>query len=264
MCKSNTQSIPVGTVVKFKIWETGKDSQGIGVILEQQKDSKYRVHFKKFPELIYRINDPFELTISQSDITEVLDTGARVCDVTSQPMNDGWVWGDGVFYAKNLSDTLKECREDRDSILTDIDSVDSSDLINDSDRYDEFKLAIDKASRNEDTDEDLLMIAFQTDYLYYTEWELDDSVVNGDGWFVLDGETINIFDIFNFPLVRNAFADIMEASDPMGYDDELTSERLEEIEDTQGEEVKCVNCGNVNTHDTDDFGFCKECLELIV
>lgn len=37
---------------------------------------------------------------------------ARRCDVTSQGMNEGWCWGDGVFYTKYETDTIKELRKD--------------------------------------------------------------------------------------------------------------------------------------------------------
>ena len=30
------------------------------------------------------------------------------------------------------------------------------------------------------------------------------------------------------------------------------------------EEVECTNCGEMNTHNLDDFGFCRECLENLV
>jgi len=38
-------------------------------------------------------------------------------------MNEGWVWGDGVFYTKYLEDTLKECRNDREYIIQDLYSL---------------------------------------------------------------------------------------------------------------------------------------------
>lgn len=107
----------------------------------------------------------------------VVKLWARQCYVTEEGMNEGWCWGDGAFYTKNLSDTLKECRKDRDSILTIINSMISNDFeVNDVNRYEEFKLAVDRANRGEDTDEDLLMIAFQIDYLYYTEWDDDEDL----------------------------------------------------------------------------------------
>ena len=106
---------------------------------------------------------------------DIVKLWSRQCSVTGEGMNEGWCWGDGVFYTKNLSDTLKECRKDRDSILIDINSMISNNFeVNDADRYDEFKSAVYRANRGEDTDEDLLMIAFQIDYLYYTDWDDDD------------------------------------------------------------------------------------------
>jgi hypothetical protein len=48
---------------------------------------------------------------------------SRRCSVTGEGMNEGWVWGDGVFYTKYLEDTLKECRNDREYIIQDLYSL---------------------------------------------------------------------------------------------------------------------------------------------
>lgn len=101
---------------------------------------------------------------------DIVRLWARQCDITKEGMNKGWVWGDGAFYTKYLVDTLFECRKDRDNILFDIDDFDASNM-QDPDRWDEFKEAIDRANRDEETDMNLLTIAYQTDYVYYTEWE---------------------------------------------------------------------------------------------
>ena len=101
---------------------------------------------------------------------DIVRLWARQCDITKEGMNKGWVWGDGAFYTKYLVDTLFECRRDRDNILFDIDDFDASNM-QDPDRWDEFKEAIDRANRDEETDMNLLTIAYQTDYVYYTEWE---------------------------------------------------------------------------------------------
>ncbi len=37
---------------------------------------------------------------------------ARRCSITSEGMNKGWVWGDGIFYTKYEKDTLAELRKD--------------------------------------------------------------------------------------------------------------------------------------------------------
>lgn len=100
---------------------------------------------------------------------------ARVCDITNEGMNEGWVWGDGVFYTKNESDTLAECRKDREHILKlNQECVPIIDDILDWDEWEEFKCSIQRAMKNEDTDEDLLFIGYQLSYLYYTEWEDED------------------------------------------------------------------------------------------
>ena len=95
---------------------------------------------------------------------------ARQCSVTGEGMNEGWVWGDGIFYTKYEKDTLAECRKDRDAILYDLENFEDADL-QDIDRAIEFHTALQRAKDNQDTDEDLLFIAYQTDHLYWTTWE---------------------------------------------------------------------------------------------
>jgi hypothetical protein len=96
---------------------------------------------------------------------------SRRCSVTGEGMNEGWVWGDGVFYTKYESDTLKECRRDREFILGIYDDIDVENLLSEC----ELTEAILRARRNEETDEDLLLIAFNGGYVYHTEWEGDDA-----------------------------------------------------------------------------------------
>ena len=98
---------------------------------------------------------------------------ARQCDVTGEGMNSGWVFGDGAFYAKYEKDALAECRKDRDAILHDIKRVDAT-MIQDPTMWDEFATARDQALQNKEDDHDLMIIAFQTDYCYYTEWKDSD------------------------------------------------------------------------------------------
>ena len=257
MCNSN-QPIPVGTVVKFKIWDTEKDGQGIGIILENQPrlgyETKYRVHFKRFPELVYQKGDPTELTISQSDIKEVLDTGARVCSVTNKPMNDGYLWDNGGFY----------CCDDKDIMVQEIKQEIDEHSRGWSDA--EKSRVLEAGDAQEIINEYYELLEEKGYDFYYTDWELDDEVLNnGEGWFVLDGETECIYDIFEYSLVRKAYEEILNDSDPMGYDDCLTSERMEAISETEGaEDIECEECGHINTHDTEEFGFCVMCLEHIV
>jgi hypothetical protein len=98
---------------------------------------------------------------------------ARQCDVTGEGMNAGWVFGDGVFYTKYEKDALAECRKDAHYILFDIDKVTAED-IQDPTAWDEFATARAKAMHCKEDDHDLMTIAFQTDYCYYTEWEDED------------------------------------------------------------------------------------------
>ena len=95
---------------------------------------------------------------------------ARQCSITGQGMNSGWVFGDGAFYTKYYKDALAECRKDRDAILQDIEDVDAS-MIQDPSMWVAFAEAVYRTTLDKDSDQDLLTIAFQTDYCYYTEWE---------------------------------------------------------------------------------------------
>ena len=123
---------------------------------------------------------------------DIVKLWARQCDITYEGMNTGWCWSDGVFYTKYLVDTLFECRRDRDNIILDIDNVDIQDL----DRYDEYKKAVDRVNRDEDTDTDLLTIAFQTDYVYYTEWDEESDYMYAE---VVDGTVIELNEIETEP-----------------------------------------------------------------
>ena len=107
---------------------------------------------------------------------------ARQCSVTTKGMNNGWVWGDGAFYTATLEDTLNECRKDRESIVSavlndglgcelhELDTVQSKDDIT------ELENAVKRAKKGMETDEDLLLIGYHTDYLYYTEWECEEDM----------------------------------------------------------------------------------------
>jgi hypothetical protein len=37
---------------------------------------------------------------------------ARKCSITGEGMNEGWCWGDGVYYSKYEKDTIAELRND--------------------------------------------------------------------------------------------------------------------------------------------------------
>lgn len=114
---------------------------------------------------------------------------ARKCDITGKGMNDGWCWGDGAFYTATKEDTLKECRKDRDSILFDLESFDDPDNLQDPNEFEEFNEALNRAKEGKESDEDLLIIGYQTGYLYYTEW-WDDLEDLTDSYYTADGEEI--------------------------------------------------------------------------
>ena len=104
---------------------------------------------------------------------------ARKCDITNKGMNDGWVWGDGIFYTSTKELTLKQCLEDREHILFGINNLgcdlNELDTIQSDDDLKELQSAIERSKNNEETESDLLTMGYHTDYLYYTEWdEIDD------------------------------------------------------------------------------------------
>tara|TARA_R100000951_G_scaffold62296_1_gene52307 strand:- start:642 stop:980 length:339 start_codon:yes stop_codon:yes gene_type:complete len=98
----------------------------------------------------------------------------RQCNITQEGMTEGWVWCAGTFYTKYLKDTLEELRKnDRDSVLDIANEATESDLESPWES-EEFFSALKKANNNQESDEELLTIAVQVDYLYYTEWDDSD------------------------------------------------------------------------------------------
>ena len=100
---------------------------------------------------------------------------ARKCDVTGKGMNEGWVWGDGVFYTSTKELTLAECRKDREYILEAIKNIgcdlNELDTVQSDDDLKELQSAIERLKNNEETESYLLNMGYHTDYLYYTEWD---------------------------------------------------------------------------------------------
>lgn len=74
---------------------------------------------------------------------ESIEKFARTCDVTGEGMNEGWCWGDGMFYSKYKQDTINELRKE---------CLEQEDL----------------------SDDELLEWACEEDILYWTEWYDED------------------------------------------------------------------------------------------
>ena len=126
---------------------------------------------------------------------------ARKCSITNEGMNEGWVWCESAFYTSTLELTYQELRKDREQILEIADEIyeDNTPIydkfgtaynlsnrnLQDESRWEEFNKAMRKAKQNKETDEDLLEIAYQIDYIYWTDWysyeedECDYKEVNG-------------------------------------------------------------------------------------
>lgn len=98
---------------------------------------------------------------------------ARRCDVSGKGMMEGWVWLDGSYYTSTEDITLRKCRDEREGILFDLSE---STELQDPYEYEAFNEALQRASVDLDTDEDLMLLGYQSGYLYYTEWgnALDD------------------------------------------------------------------------------------------
>jgi hypothetical protein len=78
---------------------------------------------------------------------------ARMCDITNKGMNKGFCVQDGLLYIKEDEDMIKHLREVFTSFTDEYgDEIKASDL----------------------DDDELMEMAYEEDYYYYTEWdELD-------------------------------------------------------------------------------------------
>ena len=85
---------------------------------------------------------------------------ARRCDVTGEPMNEGWCWGEGMFYTATEESTITELRKEYPS-----------------------KVHI--------TDDELMQYAYDNEVLYWTEWYSDEIEEQGF-YFTKDGEEVAI------------------------------------------------------------------------
>jgi len=98
---------------------------------------------------------------------------ARQCSITGEGMNKGWVWGDR--YIKYEKDVLRECRREwkmikqlvRDNDIFDLETVQNED------DFIRLTAALSRFEHTGDNDQDLLLIAYHYDAVYYTEWEDD-------------------------------------------------------------------------------------------
>lgn len=98
---------------------------------------------------------------------------ARRCDATNKGMNDGWCWGDGVFYTATLEATMTELRSDISDGAYDFDEVGA-----------EVLLAM--------SDDDLLTYAHEHDVLYWTEWYEEEDIDDQGYYYTEDGEEVEL------------------------------------------------------------------------
>lgn len=91
---------------------------------------------------------------------------ARRCDVTGKGMNEGWCWGEGVYYTSTKEDTVKELR------IYNFDYIVSDEI-------------------QQMSDDDLLQYAYDNDVFYYTDW-LDEDLDEQGYYYTEDGEEIEI------------------------------------------------------------------------
>lgn len=85
---------------------------------------------------------------------------ARKCDITGRGMNEGYCWGDGMFYSATEEDTIAELRKD----------------------YPE----------HEDlSDDELMSWAYDEEVFYYTEW-YDEEYCEGDTYYDKEGNEYEV------------------------------------------------------------------------
>ena len=92
---------------------------------------------------------------------------ARVCDVTGRGMNEGWCWGDGVYYTATKEATIKELRG-----AYDFDELGSEEML--------------KMS-----DDELMQYAYDNEVFYWTEWH-DEEIEEQGYYYTENGEEIQI------------------------------------------------------------------------
>jgi len=107
---------------------------------------------------------------------------ARKCSATGEGMNEGWCFGDGAYYAKYYNDMIAELRRDYDYVLEGFNSIGAYELLC---YIDEAELSVirENMDRGEISDEALLYMAYACDYVYWTEWCVDNDAqyVETDG-----------------------------------------------------------------------------------
>ena len=84
-------------------------------------------------------------------------------------MFEGWVWWSGEMYTATLETTLAQLREDRKFVVQRIGDY-TPDLVVNPEDWTEFWACVERVKKNQETDLDLLTIAYQIDILYWTEW----------------------------------------------------------------------------------------------
>ena len=118
---------------------------------------------------------------------------ARKCDITGKGMNEGWVWCDGAFYTADLKDTLNECVKDKSDILNRLleSNFEAYNEPHDEDEINEWIVICEKVESKQDlTPEELLMIAYRTDYCFWTTW-YDESFIE-DYYYTAKGKLIEL------------------------------------------------------------------------
>ena len=122
-------------------------------------------------------------------------TYARKCDMTGEGMNDGFVFGDGSFYAKDKEHAEIECKKDKEHILDGLkcckngDEYEFENPPESDDEIAEFESILSKINNDGDlTGSDLRVLGYYAGYLYYTEWECEKDMQ----YIIKDGVLVEI------------------------------------------------------------------------
>lgn len=97
---------------------------------------------------------------------------ARKCDVTGKGMNEGWCWGEGVYYTKTKEATIKELRSDIKDGAYDFDELGSDAML-------------------QMSDDELMLYAYNCEVFYWSDW-YDEDLGEQGYYYTEDGEEIEI------------------------------------------------------------------------
>jgi hypothetical protein len=114
---------------------------------------------------------------------------ARKCDVTGKGMNEGYCFGDGVFYCHSYEHAIYEVRQDSQvgSIGWTNENEEGKVILEPFELYHEFTEEELAAM----SDDDIMSVAYGNAYYYHSEWGEDEADYE-DEYYLEDGTLIEV------------------------------------------------------------------------